>query len=284
MTGFEPPHTAPGGRPGTAVPPPGGAPTPWGIGEAVLVVALFAVSQPLVSLLAVAAAGGPLPGDEDSPEAVRLLVVVLPVVVLVSHAIGWGLVLGLLRRHRLGLAAGLSLRPWRRPGPAAAFLTGVALQFITNLLVLLSPPPEDMNTPMMQFAQAGPWALALLAVMAVVLAPLLEETLFRGVLFPALRQRLRFTGAALLVTLAFAALHAFQNQGYWPALVAIFITGWVLALVRERTGSLWPCILVHAGFNFTAVLPFVLLGGKLPEEGAWPAWLAWAALLGKLAG
>jgi membrane protease YdiL (CAAX protease family) len=56
-----------------------------------------------------------------------------------------------------------------------------------------------------------------------------------------------------------------QTGGYWPALVVIFLCGWVLAWLREASASLWPSILFHMGFNFTALLPVLLLGQRLVE-------------------
>jgi len=87
---------------------------------------------------------------------------------------------------------------------------------------------------------------------------LLEEVLFRGLLFPAMRRRCRFLTAAMLVTLLFAALHAFQTGTYWPALTGIFLCGWLLAWLRERHGALWPPVAFHIGFNFTAFIPIFL--------------------------
>jgi hypothetical protein len=151
------------------------------------------------------------------------------------------------------------------------FLAGMGLQVIGVLLAAVVPPPPELENPMLRFVTHGPWAVALLFVMAVVMAPFLEEVLFRGILLPALRRRMRFPPAALLVTVLFAGLHAVQTGGYLPALAAIGVTGYVLAWLREASGSLWPPVLLHMGFNFTAMLPLLLLGGRLPE--GFPAFL-----------
>lgn len=78
---------------------------------------------------------------------------------------------------------------------------------------------------------------------AVVLAPLCEEVLFRGLLYPAFRGKIG-AGLAMAVTAAlFALVH--QPQTY----PAIFVLGMALAYVYERTGTLAAPITFHAMFN-----------------------------------
>ncbi|NIP72687.1 MAG: CPBP family intramembrane metalloprotease [Gammaproteobacteria bacterium] len=169
------------------------------------------------------------------------------------------------RRHGMAFVAGLRLGSLRRFRIARIFGAGMALQVVGVLLAALMPPPEELASPMMRFLSFGRWAVLLLFVLAVVLAPLLEESLFRGVLLPALRKHMAFQPAALLVTVLFAALHGVQTGGYVPALVVIALAGYVMAYLREASGALWPPILFHMGFNFTALLPVVLLGERVPE-------------------
>ena len=78
---------------------------------------------------------------------------------------------------------------------------------------------------------------------AVVLAPLCEEVLFRGLLYPAFRNKIG-RGLAMTVTaLLFMLVHTPQT---YPA---IFILGLALAYVYERTGTLAAPIAFHAIFN-----------------------------------
>lgn len=229
-------------------------------------VGLFSASQPLASLAASAALGAGLPPGLTQEEAEgELLKYVLPLVILVSHGVGWSALYYLIgRRHHLPLGDGLTLHGLRRLRVVRIFGAGMALQVLGVMTALLVPPPEDFDNPVLRFIAYGGWAVALLFLMAVIMAPLLEEALFRGVLLPALRRRLRFVPAALLVTVLFTALHAVQTSGYWPPLLVIALVGYLLAYLREASGSLWPPILFHMGFNFTALLPVLLLGDELP--------------------
>jgi membrane protease YdiL (CAAX protease family) len=93
-----------------------------------------------------------------------------------------------------------------------------------------------------------PDSIMLEAVSMIVLAPIIEEWLFRGVLFRGLRRFISFWPAAVVSAVIFAAYHA-HNNGY-EALVYICLVGIIAAWLRERTGSLVPSILFHA-FNNT---------------------------------
>jgi membrane protease YdiL (CAAX protease family) len=98
-------------------------------------------------------------------------------------------------------------------------------------------------------------ALASVAVFVCVIAPIAEEFFFRGFLFGVLRSlRIRIAGreagtltAALIVGLLFGLAHS----GSAPAedLVPLGFLGFVLCLVRWRTGSLYPCMFLHSVNN-----------------------------------
>lgn len=83
------------------------------------------------------------------------------------------------------------------------------------------------------------WLVAL----AVLAAPVVEEILFRGLVYQGLRQTLTPLRAALLSSVLFTIVH--------PELSApgVFLLAMVNAVLLERTGRLWPGILVHAGYN-----------------------------------
>jgi len=93
-----------------------------------------------------------------------------------------------------------------------------------------------------------PAVLWLMAFAAVVVAPLCEELLFRGFLYPVAK---KFTGpwlAACSSALFFAAAH-----GNLTALLPLFLFGLLLVWIYEKTGSLWAPIAVHLCFNSATV-------------------------------
>jgi CAAX protease family protein len=85
----------------------------------------------------------------------------------------------------------------------------------------------------------------------VIVAPICEETCFRGMLFGGLRERLPRLAAALISGAIFGGLHALTGVSAVPPLMAF---GFLLALLYERTGSIVPGILLHMLNNSVALL------------------------------
>ena len=83
-----------------------------------------------------------------------------------------------------------------------------------------------------------------LLLLALVVAPLAEEVMFRGLALPALARRLGGPAAVLLVALVFALLHFHLHS-----LAALFTLGVALAWVYIHTGTLWAPVTLHALFN-----------------------------------
>ena len=86
---------------------------------------------------------------------------------------------------------------------------------------------------------------------ACIIAPVLEEILFRGVLMKLLSPY-GFLTAALVSSLGFSILHA-SPQGF---LIILFI-GFVLALIRYISGSVFACMVFHAFSNFYSLLTLI---------------------------
>jgi membrane protease YdiL (CAAX protease family) len=93
-----------------------------------------------------------------------------------------------------------------------------------------------------------PLALGLMAFAAVVAAPLCEEIVFRGYLYPVLKKFSGIGPAALSSSLFFAAAH-----GNLTALLPLLIFGALLVFLYEKTGSLWAPIAAHFCFNYATV-------------------------------
>lgn len=102
----------------------------------------------------------------------------------------------------------------------------------------------------------------LMALVAVVGAPLSEEFVFRGFLQSALaKSALGFWGAALITNTAWTALHA----GYtMTGLMDVFIAGLIFSWLLWRTGSLWVPVICHGLYNG---LIFVVLSLIEAPEG-----------------
>lgn len=92
---------------------------------------------------------------------------------------------------------------------------------------------------------SSPW---LLLFGAVVVAPIVEEIFFRGFLFAGLRGRYGWQKAAVLSSALFAVIHLQPT-----AILPIFLLGLVFAFLYQRSGSIWPAVLMHVSSNALAL-------------------------------
>ncbi len=106
-----------------------------------------------------------------------------------------------------------------------------------------------------EFLWGAPATVAASTLDGVVWAPIFEELAFRGLLFPTLRLRLPAWPAALLSAAIFGIAHGYGLQGF----AAVTWSGMIWALGYQRTRSLLPGMLAHAGSNLLATSSFLLL-------------------------
>lgn len=150
---------------------------------------------------------------------------------------------------------------WR---PLTSALTGAVVMLLLVLppvalsgwLIdsLWSDPPG--SNPMLDLVLSGsdPVALLCFAVTAIVLAPLFEETLFRGVLLPVLGRRIGAAAAVVVSAVLFAAAHLSLSE-----LVPLFVLGCGLGLLRLRSGRLASTVLMHGLWNSLTFANLLLL-------------------------
>ena len=91
----------------------------------------------------------------------------------------------------------------------------------------------------------SPWFVLLAGA---VLGPFLEELFFRGFVFAGLHQRYSLRTAAIVSAALFALIHL-----QWLLFVPLFVLGYLLADLYERSDSLWPPIVMHSMINTLAL-------------------------------
>lgn len=187
--------------------------------------------------------------------------------VLVAEAITFG---GIWWFTRL---RGFSLRDigWKRFSlwSIVYALAGFALYFISYavLLAVASALVPNLNLQQQQdigFQQvSGGLELLVTFLSLVVLPPIVEETFFRGFLFTSFRRRMGLWASIVLTSLLFAVPHLLESQTpgslLWVAGIDTFVLSVVLCLLREKTGSLWPGILLHGFKNGLAFVTLFLI-------------------------
>jgi membrane protease YdiL (CAAX protease family) len=131
----------------------------------------------------------------------------------------------------------------------------LAIQIISQILTRFLPQEESPFDQMLKSSRQVRIAVAFLAVFT---APLVEEVVYRGVLFSSLRKRIGLVATVLVVTVMFAGVHVFQNRGAWVSIAGLAFLSLVLTIVRARTRSLLPCVFIHTLNNAFASVIIVL--------------------------
>jgi membrane protease YdiL (CAAX protease family) len=175
-----------------------------------------------------------------------------PLIVVGSQIASYPLVIGfmaVLVRRRSHQAFLTAIR-WNWPSGKAIwfYLSGIVLAFVVETLARFLPIPKSL--PMDKLFNDASSAY-LMAFFGVLIAPVLEELFFRGMLFPTLRREFGTLAAVLLTAAAFASIHGAQLGYAWAPILSIFVVGLVLTIVRERTDSVAASVLTHSGYNFT---------------------------------
>ena len=246
----------PAGVPASAPPapapwPPPAAPEPAEDGhgdDALARVPLWAPMIPmvLIGLLIWAAYAAPDDGDGAIGE---LDATALVVGLLVQSAF----LLGIAIAFTLGKAghpvfARLGLRrllAW--PGLWKAAVAYVSFWIATAIFTVAAAPDDEQQDLVQQLEdETDVGVLVTLAVLTTILAPLIEETFFRGFLFGVLRSRMPLAPAAVIGGVLFGLVHLPA-----PAAAAVVLSGFgiTLCLLYHWTGSLIPCLGLHAVHN-----------------------------------
>jgi len=149
--------------------------------------------------------------------------------------------------------------------PQFKLVHAVGLAFLMiGVAVLLENTLPHKETDLEKFLKMGMSVRIMVAVLAVVTAPLIEEIVYRGVVYSSVERLVGKGAAVALVTLLFALVHVPQYWGSVAAITAIVSLSLVLTLLRAWTGKLLPCVVTHLVYN--GVQAVVLL--VAPEDAA----------------
>jgi hypothetical protein len=153
--------------------------------------------------------------------------------------------------------AGRSLALWGFRRPTRAFfwtipLALAAVYAVTVIHDLIVDPEQQQIVSEFPRTTAG---IGLFVLVAVIMAPLFEEVVFRGFLFRGFANSWGWVWGAVASSAIFGIAHL-QLDVFVP----LAVLGFALAWVYRYTGSLWTCIAMHAVFNAVAVLAWALTG------------------------
>ena len=147
---------------------------------------------------------------------------------------------------------------WFGEATRAVFLTWVFVLLVTALAYALGLRGDDQGTASNSVIEkafaAGPGGAASLVLTTVILAPILEETVFRGFLLPSLTKYMTVPWAVAASTVVFAVAHE-HNTGDTAQLLAV---GAMAGISYARTRNLATSIVVHASFNLGVLVLYAL--------------------------
>jgi len=144
---------------------------------------------------------------------------------------------------------------WREMRPGTGKIRDHALQFLAGgavLAVAVSFAGGFINSketlPIEELLKARVSVL-LFGILGVLVAPLVEETIFRGFLYPVIARRLGIAAGIAITGTLFGLMHAAQLWGGWGQIALLIVVGVVLTWVRARTGTVAASYFVHLGYN-----------------------------------
>jgi membrane protease YdiL (CAAX protease family) len=192
--------------------------------------------------------------------AIRLVlphfVALSPFIYLVTAGAFWALVTGLGRRPFFS-----TLNSYLSSSPRLSklcFVIGVVFAMFVIELALGRVLPESRETDFEKLLKTSQQVRVAVAVLAVLTAPLVEEAVYRGVLFSALISRAGVKWTIAIVTFLFAIVHFPQYWGAWSGLAGITVLSLTLTVIRARMKSILPCIAVHFLFNAIGAVSIIL--------------------------
>lgn len=266
------PHTTPGGYALSGPTEPPGErldravaamkaedPAPWGARP--VVVPIVTIAAVIVIGLLVSAFVGPFHGAAQIAFALGANITVYGLFAVAVYLAGRPVA------RRVGSWA--RAFGWRRPtvrdllpalaGLGVVFALRIGWGILTNLVSGGRAAKEASNLNVDHPSVLG---VVLLVVLTVIIAPLSEELIFRGLLLRTFMRRWSFWPSALASSAIFAAFHTYEVSTVLGAITlagAVGLMGLVNCVLNRRTDSLVPGMLVHAALNALAVTAAVAL-------------------------
>jgi hypothetical protein len=134
-------------------------------------------------------------------------------------------------------------------------MAGIAFfgQYASNLIVILIyvvlPDAFEKYQETMQLLEIDAGNPFVMVFIVGLFGPLVEEILFRGMIFGKLRRAYSFWPSALISGILFGVFHMNLVQGLYAA-----VFGVVLAYIFEKTETIWGCYMLHAFFNISSYI------------------------------
>lgn len=237
--------------------------TPWGGGELLLFVA-FALVSAIVMEIALAlfmTAHYHMTSTElvqrlesDAPLAVTfqaawyvVIFAFLFIMIRVYHGAPFWDALRWRRFHPRAMALAAQYFSYIVGGVALAVVVAVASRFAG----------ESKTLPIEQLFSTRTGILWLM-VFGIAVAPFVEETIFRGFLYPVFARKWGIPAGVVITGVLFGLMHAAQLWGGFAQIVLLIVVGIVLTLARARSGTVLASWLIHVSYNSFLFAGFIV--------------------------
>jgi len=235
---------------------------PWGWLDLLVIVALFALGPVVLSLPIFLGFSieGITRAELSHPSSAQGLFVILDQVLLSLAILGY-LAVQMRYRFRLPFWRTAGWRPLetRHTSRGLAYLGIFGGGFLFSLLIQFTSASfgTKAKLPIETLFENQRNAI-LLMLMAVTIAPVFEETIFRGYIYPVLARSFG-VGASIIVTgTLFGLLHAVQLWGGWVQIGLMVVVGIVFTYVRSVTRTVVASYLLHLSYNSVPLLFYVI--------------------------
>jgi len=142
-----------------------------------------------------------------------------------------------------------------KASPWAYFLSGCGLAVFVFIVSSQVHTPDKM--PIQEIIKNRSSAMLLMA-MAVLVAPLVEETVFRGYLYPLFAKSFGIVPGILLTGVLFGLMHGAQLGWTWGIVGLLMLVGVIFTFARAHTGTVLASFLLHLGYNSMIALATVV--------------------------
>ncbi len=221
---------------------------PWNVRDTGWIILPLAIAQVIVGLLML----GIQPTPADGTAAISRIALIVQT--LLFHGLCLVLIISFMKQKGVSLdeAFGINRNRWGRSVIAGVFiLIGIMpLVMVYNisaqmLLQWFGHNPKIQDAVKIFAAADTPGLTIYMTILAVVIAPVVEEMLFRGILLPAFAKVIGLRAALVLVGILFALVHGL----YLPSALVFFILSMAFSLGYIYHRSLLTPIVMHAIFN-----------------------------------
>jgi len=235
---------------------------PWGwlsLLVFVIVTVIGLIGLSVIAVIIYMGAGGSFEALQSSTRVQGLLSVIVQFFVDFGWLGFFAVMLRLIYRQPFWRTIGWRpLETSRFPKAAAYFglvMCGLALGVAVVAASNLFPPKGEL--PVEQLLQDRTTAM-LFALMSVAVAPLAEETAFRGFLYPLIARRFGVATGVIATGVLFGLLHASQLSGAWFQIGLLAGVGIVFTLARALTKTVASSFVLHISYNSLQVIGMIV--------------------------